>query len=146
MFTPFPFSISLSSKGPQNPSVFPSCYWSDFANATFLTIGRHRGHSGEMRTFSCCTEGSTDVRLCGTMRGPLTTLEIRESCATPWGKIRNNSPTVVSQHISEQLHCVQGLGTGWGTHSCQMCCESVVTNNKSTEACEWLTHHSNTLD
>lgn len=117
MFTPFPLSLSLSSKGPQNPRVFPSCYWSDFANTTFLTIGRHLRHSGEMRKFSCCMEGSTDVRLCWTMNWALTTLEIKEMCATPWGKIRNDSQTVVSQPISEQLHCTQGLGIGWGTHS-----------------------------
>lgn len=117
MFTPFPLSFSLSSKGPHNPRVFPGCYWSDFANTTFLTIGRHLRHSGEMRKFSCCVEGSTDVRLCWTMNWALTTLESKEICATPWGKIRNDSQTVVSQPISEQLHGTQGLGIGWGTRS-----------------------------
>lgn len=141
---PFPFSLSLSSKAPKNPKeFFPIAPWVTLQVQLSSQLTEQINLGGNEK-FSCCMEGSTDVRLCWTMSCMLRTLEIEEICATTWGEISNDLRTVASQ-LSQSSCIAPRVRVLGGAPPAARCASSqLLLIKKSTEACDSL--NSNTFN
>lgn len=146
MLTPFPFSISLHLRVLSIQEFFPVATWVTLQILLSSQLADTFDILGKWESFTAVWK---EVQMLGFVEQHAEHsrhLKLRKSVLLLGGR----------QEMIHTLGCfsvsrsscaaprVWALGGALGER--QMCCESVVTNKKCTEACKWLTNRSNTLD